>query len=183
MPVINFANSLSFPGANVSYDVDETAHVEMDTFNRSITFANTIVANGSVGGSGQVLTSSGAGVYWSNGATANSSNTFGDYAGATSNTFTTSTTSQVSVDAFPTATFRTAKYYIQIVASNGDVHASELLATHNGSVVFNTEYGTVFSNVSLASITADINAGNFRLLVTPINSVNTIRVYRTTLTA
>jgi len=183
MPEISFANSLSFPGANVSYDVNETAHVEMDTFNRSITFANTIIANGSPGGSGQVLTSSGTSVYWSNGATANTSNTFGDYAAVGSNTLTTSSTSQVVVDAFPQATYRTVKYYVQIVANNGDVHASEILSTHNGSVVFMTEYGTVFSNVSLGTITGDISGGNVRLLITPVNSVNTIKTYRTTLTS
>ena len=44
-----------------------------------------------------------------------------------------------------------------------------------------TEYAIVYTSISLASFNADIAGGNVRLLVTPTNNTNTIRVVRTAL--
>ena len=41
-----------------------------------------------------------------------------------------------------------------------------------------TEYAVIFTDASLASFNADISGGSVRLLVTPINTTNTIRVVR-----
>lgn len=63
--IVEFANTLAFPGANVITDeATGRANVIYGTFLYPITFANTITANGSVGDPGQVLHSNGTGVYW-----------------------------------------------------------------------------------------------------------------------
>jgi hypothetical protein len=45
-----------------------------------------------------------------------------------------------------------------------------------------SEYGTVMTGASLATFDADINSGNVRLLVTPVNSVTVIKTILTTIT-
>ena len=61
------------------------------------------------------------------------------------NSATTVSTANTIVDSFPKATYRTAKYYIQI-SSNSQYHASEVLLIHNNANVFFTEYGVISSN-------------------------------------
>lgn len=183
--LIQFANALCFPGANVTYDADETAFIDMGIFYKQITIANTILANGSIGFPGDVLTSSGAGVYWApangSGGNTGTGNVAGDYAYITSNNATTSSLSQMVADSFTASAFKTVKYLVQIVANNGDIHSTEIIANHNGSATFMTEYATVYSNVSLGNIVSDISGGDFRLLVTPTVSNNTIKTFRTTI--
>ena len=97
----------------------------------------------------------------------------------TSTLATTTTTANQVLDTFATAAFRTAKYTIQIHdTANNDYHASEILLIHDGTTVSMTEYAVIFTDASLASFNADISGGSVRLLVTPINTTNTIRVVR-----
>jgi hypothetical protein len=97
-----------------------------------------------------------------------------------SNSQTTSTTANTIVDSFAKAVYRSAKYYIQIT-SGSDYHITEALLLHDGSEVYVTEYGTVFSNTSLGNVSANINSSNVNLLVAPINSSSVIKTKRITL--
>jgi hypothetical protein len=98
-----------------------------------------------------------------------------------STTITSNTSAQV-VDSFSKATYRTAKYFIQITDNtNSEYHATELLLVHDGSNVFSTEYGTVFSNSSLGTVTADISVDTVRVLVAPTTANSTIKTQRITI--
>ena len=95
---------------------------------------------------------------------------------------TTTTTANQVLDSFAAASFRTAKYTIQVHdTANNYYHSCEILLIHDGATVYMTEYAIVYTSVSLASFNADISGGNVRLLVTPTNNTNNIRVVRSTL--
>ena len=96
---------------------------------------------------------------------------------ASSNSQTTSTTANNIVDSFAKATYRSAKYYVQITAGS-DYHITEVLLLHDGSQVYVTEYGTVYSNTSLGNVSANINSSNVNLLVAPTNSSSVIKTKR-----
>jgi hypothetical protein len=101
---------------------------------------------------------------------------------ATSTLPTTTTTANQVLDTFSAAAFRTAKYTVQVHdTANNYYHSCEILLIHDGSTVYMTEYAIVFTSVSLATFNADISGGNVRLLVTPTNNTNTIRVVRSAL--
>jgi hypothetical protein len=97
-----------------------------------------------------------------------------------SNSQTTSTTANTIVDSFAKAVYRSAKYYIQIT-SGSDYHITEALLLHDGSQVYVTEYGTVYSNTSLGNVSANINSSNVNLLVAPTNSSSVVKTKRITL--
>lgn len=100
----------------------------------------------------------------------------------TSTLTTSATTANQVLDTFASASFRTAKYMVQVHdTGNNYYHTSEILLVHDGVNVYMTEYAIVYTSVSLASFNADISGGNVRLLVTPTNATNTIRVVRTAL--
>jgi len=96
------------------------------------------------------------------------------------NSATTVSTANTTVDSFPKATYRTAKYYIQI-SSNSQYHASEVLLIHNNANVFFTEYGVISSNNSLGIVSANVNGANIDLLVAPTYANSTINIKRITL--
>jgi hypothetical protein len=98
---------------------------------------------------------------------------------ASSNTTTTTTTANNVVDSFSKSIFRSAKYTVQIT-SGSDYHVTEVLLLHDGSDVFITEYGTVYTNVSLGNVTAAINSANVELLVAPTNSSSVVKTKRIT---
>jgi len=95
-----------------------------------------------------------------------------------STSFTATTANQVA-DTFPVQSYRTAKYLVQMT-SGSDFHATEVLLIHDGTTVYMTEFGTIFSNASLGTIDGDINSGSVRLLVTPANANTTIKIQRLT---
>ena len=75
------------------------------------------------------------------------------------------TTSATSVDAWPIATYRSAKYIVQVKqGTNYSVH--EILVIHDGTTTYKTEYGVLETNSALATFTTDISSTNARLLVT-----------------
>lgn len=101
---------------------------------------------------------------------------------STSALATTTTTANQVLDSFAAATFRTAKYLVQVHdTANNYYHSCEILLIHDGATVYMTEYAIVYTSISLASFNADISGGNVRLLVTPTNNTNTIRVVRSAL--
>jgi hypothetical protein len=84
----------------------------------------------------------------------------------------TSATSAAQVDTFAAATFRTARYTIQITnTTDSTYHVTELLLIHDGTTPAITEYGTIFTGTAAeATFDADIVSGNVRLLATPASS-------------
>jgi hypothetical protein len=99
----------------------------------------------------------------------------------TTNTYTTSSTSQVSVDSFSTSSYRSAKYEIQMV-SGTSYHVIEIRIIHNGTTVYMTQYGEMFTSSSLGTFDASITSGTLNLLLTPINTTTTIKLNRRTIT-
>jgi hypothetical protein len=92
----------------------------------------------------------------------------------------TTTTANQTVDSFPFATYRTAKYIFQATAGS-NVHATELLVTHDGTTVYTTEYATIFSNASLMTLGATISGANLIVTATPANADTTIDFVRVSL--
>ena len=92
---------------------------------------------------------------------------------------TLATTTQTSVDSFAVATYRSAKYIVQITQGTS-YQVSEILVIHNGTSAFMTEYGVLTTGSTLATISADVNTGNARLLVTMGSTTSaTINISRT----
>ena len=87
-----------------------------------------------------------------------------------------SSTSATTVATHPVATYRTVKYQVQITQGS-TYHSTELNAIHDGTTVYLTEYGTIFSGSSLATFDATITSGNMLLQVTMgSNASSTIKV-------
>jgi hypothetical protein len=85
---------------------------------------------------------------------------------------TTTSTSQVPLDIFSKESFISAKYQIQIKEGN-NYHTTEFSIVHDGTITYNTEYGTLKTSNLLASFDSDISNGNVRLLATPTSSSST----------
>lgn len=99
------------------------------------------------------------------------------------NTFTSNSTAQAVIDAYPAATYRTAKYLVESVDNNvaGSYVACELLLTHNGTIVSLSEYGIVQMTTPYVTYDADITTGSVRLLATSTSTNTTYKVARTLL--
>jgi hypothetical protein len=89
-------------------------------------------------------------------------------------TATTSSISQVGIhSALATSTYRSVEYTIQATEGT-NFHTTKILALHDGSTAYHTEYGTIFNNVGISTYDVDISGGNIRLLATPssVSSTN-----------
>lgn len=75
------------------------------------------------------------------------------------------TVTQTAADTWPAATFRSAKYLVQITQGT-NYQVSELLVIHNGTTTYMTEYAVLETNGALATFASDISGGNVRLLAT-----------------
>lgn len=95
----------------------------------------------------------------------------------TSNTFTTSSTAQVTIDSFSASAYRSAKYQVQI-DSGVEYHVIELRVVHDGTTTYLAQYGEILTNSSLGTFDTDISGGLVRLLFTGVNSVSTIKLIR-----
>lgn len=94
----------------------------------------------------------------------------------TASTFTATTANQVlSANAVAN---KAIKYVINATHASAGTHAAEVLLINDGSNAFFVQYGDVYSNSSLFSLSADINSGNMRLLVTPANTNTTIDTFQ-----
>jgi hypothetical protein len=113
-----------------------------------------------------------------NKATNISSSTLGVLNGdITSSTFTTNSITQTIVDSFPISTYRSAKYQVQMT-SGTKYHIIELHLVHNGTSVFMSQYGEIFTATSLGIFDANIANGNVNLLFIAANPVTTIKLIR-----
>jgi hypothetical protein len=97
------------------------------------------------------------------------------------NIFTTSAVTSYTVDTFPTATYRSAKYFAQ-QTSGSTYGVIELNLVHNGSTVYLTQYGENKSNASanLGVFDAAISSGNLNLTYTPgsVYTAQTLKIFR-----
>ena len=84
----------------------------------------------------------------------------------------TASTSQVAIHTAAHATLRSGRYTVQITNSTDNSYQSvEILLIHDGSNVFMTEFGSVFTGASAeATFDADISGTDLRLLATPASS-------------
>ena len=90
-----------------------------------------------------------------------------------SETSSLSTLTQTAIHtALPVATYRSVEYTIQATQGT-NFHATKILALHNGTTAYHSEYGTIFNNSSVASFDVDISGGNLRLLATGASASQT----------
>ncbi|NBR37041.1 MAG: hypothetical protein EBT80_06730 [Chitinophagales bacterium] len=86
---------------------------------------------------------------------------------------TTSSTSQVGIhSALPIATYRSVEYTIQATQGT-NFHTTKIIALHDGSLAYPTEYGSVYNTAAVATYDVDVSGGNMRLLTTPASSSTT----------
>ena len=100
----------------------------------------------------------------------------------TSNTYTTGSTAQISVDSFSIASYRSAKYLVQMIASS-NYHMIELNVVHDGTNTSMAQYGEVIIGSSLGSFQTSITSSRLDLLFTPTNAVTEVKLVRTALKA
>jgi len=98
-------------------------------------------------------------------------------------TLTTASTSQVALDTWTSATYRSAKYIIQALNTiTLAVHTVEVMVIRDNNAtpnVYISEYGSVYSSAALMTLTADYSSPNIRLLVTPASANSTqFKVHR-----
>ena len=87
-------------------------------------------------------------------------------------TATTSTVSQTSIHTLSASSYRSVEYMIQATRGT-NYHVTKILAIHDGSLAYPSEYGIIYTNGSLGNFDVDISGGNMRLLVTPTSSSST----------
>jgi len=99
------------------------------------------------------------------------------YSGST----TVTSTSQTAIDTFPVATYRSAKYQVQVTRGS-EYHITEVYLVHDGTSSYGTEYATIKTGSQLAIFDSDISDGFVRLLATPTSSSSTVFKVIATLT-
>ena len=95
----------------------------------------------------------------------------------TTNTFTTSSISQVAVDSMSSSTYRSAKYYVQMTSASS-YHVIELSLLHDGTNVNLVQYGEIRTAASLGTFDASISGGVLSLLFTATNAITTVKLTR-----
>ena len=93
---------------------------------------------------------------------------------------TVATTSATALDSWAVATYRYARYIVQITQGS-DIQISEVRLAHNGTTTTMTEYAVLETNGPIAAaFTSDVTGGNARLLVTMTSATSaTINIIRT----
>jgi len=94
----------------------------------------------------------------------------------TNSSFTATTADQVL--AANSIANKSVKYVISATHSSAGTHAAEVLLVNDGSNAYFVQYGDVYSNSSLFSLSADISGGNARLLITPANTSTTVKTFQ-----
>ena len=90
--------------------------------------------------------------------------------GATSATL--STTTQTAIATISASTYRSAEFTIQATEGT-NYHGVKVLVLHDGTTAYNSQYGEIITNTSVASFDADISGGNIRLLATGASANST----------
>ena len=97
-------------------------------------------------------------------------------------TVSTSTTTSDQVLSSNAVANKAIKYVINATHSSAGTHAAEVLLINDGSSAYFVQYGDVYSDASLFSLSSDVNSGNMRLLVTPANTNTTFDTFQIRLT-
>jgi len=96
-----------------------------------------------------------------------------------SNTVTFTGTSSQVLDSMTLSAYRSAEYVIS--ANNNTANAyqvSKILVIHDGTTAYVTEYGTMYTNTSVMTITAGANATHMLINCTPVSSNTTVKFTR-----
>jgi hypothetical protein len=93
-------------------------------------------------------------------------------------TFTASVGVSTSIDVIGVSTynFRTAEYTLYF-EWNGNIQSQKVLCMHNGTNAFSQEFAVMYEPNQIVSIGSTIDAGLFRLLVTPEAGVSGVTTY------
>jgi hypothetical protein len=166
--------------ANSAYNQANTATTNAATADQkavtSGSYANSafVRANTSLINNGSTSTT---GILFASGLVSNTSVTMNTNAEMTSTAFTTASLSQVTIDSWATATYRSAKYYCQMTSGSSH-HVIELSMIHDGTTVYLTQYGELLTGSSLGTFDATISTGTLSVLFTPTNASTSIKLHR-----
>jgi hypothetical protein len=98
-------------------------------------------------------------------------------------TVNTTGTSIQTIDSWAIASYRSAKYLIQVKSNVANAHqVTEMMVMHDGTAALSTEYATLASNGSLGTMSVDVDSGNARLRFTPAATNTVVKIFRTLLT-
>jgi len=104
-------------------------------------------------------------------------------ANLTTSVITTTGTSTQVIDSFSASTFRSASYFVQVKdIANSKYQIENITLLHDGSTSYISEYGVIYSDVSIATFSSTISTGIVQLSVTPSASSSTIKLIRTSIT-
>lgn len=99
----------------------------------------------------------------------------------TNNTATiTGIESATIIDSALASNFRTLKYLVQCTYAT-EIHSAEIIIAVDSSNLLLSQYGDIYSSVSLANFTAENNSGTINLTVTPVigKTPLSVRFFRT----
>ena len=80
-----------------------------------------------------------------------------------------------------TTIYRSVEYTIQATEGT-NFHSTKILALHDGTTAYHSEYGTIFNNSSVATFDVDVSGGNIRLVAVGATSDQTDYVINFTAT-
>jgi hypothetical protein len=86
------------------------------------------------------------------------------------------------IDSFDATLYRSAKYVVQCTRGT-NFQTIEILVMHNGTDVFITRYGLMFTSTELATFSATKSGDDIQLLATPANTNTTFKFTRTVVQA
>lgn len=95
----------------------------------------------------------------------------------TESVLTTTSANQV-LSSVSASAIKSVRYFISARHASAGTHACDVIVVNDGSSAYFTQFGDVFSNASLFSLSVDVNSGNMRLLVTPANTNTTIDTFQ-----
>lgn len=96
----------------------------------------------------------------------------------TGNNTTTGTTAQV-IDYYDMSIYKVVEYMLHVTDNNANNYvASKILTTHDGTVVYLTEYATLLTNSTMGYFTSNANSTHVKLNFTPVSSNTSVRFVR-----
>jgi len=155
--------------ANNAYNAANNATVRVSANSGTPITSNTFVFNNS--GSIAVTVTQ-------NGANANIS--FSSTGGGVEYSYNTTTSSIETVDSFPSATYRSAKYQMQVEGFYGFA-ALEIMLLHDGNSANLIEFGKTTMGGNVGIFTADVDSGNVRLRFTGTDDTSFLTFYKSLL--
>lgn len=158
----NDGSSSQWTEINLGSGIDLTQQINITntTSSTSVT-SGALVINGGLGVSGDIY--------------ANSFN-ISNFNSLQAGIFTASSTTANQVAfTFSSSSYRSAKIWVQ-TSSSSSYQIDEIVAIHNGSSAFITQFASVDTAGIASTFDADLSGGNFRLLVTPTLSNTTYNI-------